>query len=1140
MKQLEAIALVQFFLYERKDLELGWNTAFLGPNGTGKTALLDALQIVFLAADQNRTHFNASGEGKKRARALRDYCLGIYGQTDDERYRNHANTYIDLVFRDPESRIPVTAGVALEAHADHLEDPFVSLYILPGVALNTSSHVEQEGGKELVLPWRRFQHVASDLCRLANTTAFFTTNREEFSRRLFIEHLSSPGEKPNVRGIRSTFARSLKLNKDVTDLSETLRDHLIEPRPTNVRQFRARLDQFRDVRELIRQIKIRIEEVTKVTKGYHVVQQQRTAQANLECLRAIYDTERVGEQLAENEERRNTLAEDLQNARIALERAKDEVRDADAARERALTARSQDPDFQKQAGHAERLSDLESDFETAQGDLTSALRSALEAAVAAGKLPALANHQSSFEDAINQLMTLEEAAKGRNVPPAEAIHAVSKVLADCHEHVRLSLATAEFEFRAARDQQRDAKTALERAQRGLTTLRPATVALQRLLEDAGIESSPVCDLVTVTEPDWQPALEAYLSSHVDALLVPKTQELAAIDLYKGLKGEQRVYRVKLALPSRGRPWQAPGSGKYAAQLLTSDNRDAVWYLQGELGRLSLAKTSQELQAGTKALSQEGMVSSGGGIERMQLPPRNELKLGRQDSGLQRQWAEGALTEANALLQNAQLQVEHLQKALPRLAQYADAEASRQRMERLFVTAREGGQRVEELRARLAASQTDQLASLEAVLIVAGDRLRLAQESKDREIKREAKLTEQLDQAESAGRTLGQMQAVVMGKEATCRQHPLYSANEVERHRERYDERFGDDIVACLNACTEAIRNAATRADNADREAWTAFCQYVADYDLRNHDIKSDQWERAYKYVLEDKLRLEEMELAERLEEAEQAYDAAVRVFRTDVAQTLLEGFEAIDEQITSLNQVLKAAPEFSNGERYQFKHKPVEQHRPLYEFLKRVREYGEAEEDIFGGSGKVPDEFRALVEGDSNSELLLESSPLNDHRRFFSYDVEISHDGTSKGWLSKRFGPGSGGEHRTPLYVIFGAALAAAYGKARGVQTAGGIIMLDEAFEKMDAQNVRATAEYLNALGLQLIMAGPETDQPKMSSFLNVYYDMARFGSRSVQMTKNVVMDEARELLQSDNFLLHPELLEQEKRIIAEVDHGVS
>ncbi|MCL1031899.1 ATP-binding protein, partial [Serratia silvae] len=58
LKLLENIALVQFFLYEAKDLETGINTAFLGPNGTGKSALLDAIQVVMLAADGNRTHFN--------------------------------------------------------------------------------------------------------------------------------------------------------------------------------------------------------------------------------------------------------------------------------------------------------------------------------------------------------------------------------------------------------------------------------------------------------------------------------------------------------------------------------------------------------------------------------------------------------------------------------------------------------------------------------------------------------------------------------------------------------------------------------------------------------------------------------------------------------------------------------------------------------------------------------------------------------------------------------------------------------------------------------------------------------------------------------------------------------------------------
>lgn len=89
-------------------------------------------------------------------------------------------------------------------------------------------------------------------------------------------------------------------------------------------------------------------------------------------------------------------------------------------------------------------------------------------------------------------------------------------------------------------------------------------------------------------------------------------------------------------------------------------------------------------------------------------------------------------------------------------------------------------------------------------------------------------------------------------------------------------------------------------------------------------------------------------------------------------------------------------------------------------------------------------------------------------------------------------------------------------------------MLLDEAFEKMDPQNIKATVQFLNSLGLQLIMAGPESDQGKLSSFLSIYYDMARYGTRTIQMKKNVVLNRAQELLQSDNYLLNPDILTQE------------
>ena len=489
------------------------------------------------------------------------------------------------------------------------------------------------------------------------------------------------------------------------------------------------------------------------------------------------------------------------------------------------------------------------------------------------------------------------------------------------------------------------------------------------------------------------------------------------------------------------------------------------------------------------------------------------------------------------MDTANAQVKYIAPVEQRLSLFADIDSTYPKLESLFTAAAEGSRELQDLQDALIATQSDRLGSLNANFEAASKRLADADADEKRLIEHKSTLASESHGAKARIDRLVERQGLAALDEARTRQHPLYNANEVQRHRERYDERHGEHWNELLEALRNAIHNAEKAANTHDSDAWGKFTLYLRDFQLQNIDIASNQWERAYTFILEDKHRLEDLELADQLAKSEEAYEAAVKVFRTDVAQTLLEGFEAIEEQIKGLNEVLKHAPEFSNGERYRFKYVPVEQHRALYDFLRRVREHGDAEVDIFGGAGKVPEEFKALVEGDVSSELLHETSPLNDHRRFFSYDVEILGSEGPIGLLSKRLGPGSGGEHRTPLYVIFGAALAAAYGKSRGSQARGGIMLLDEAFEKMDAQNVRATADYLNALGLQLVMAGPEADQAKMSSFLDVYYDMARYGSRTVQLTKNVVLDEARKLLESDNYLLNPSLLDQAMQKIAETEH---
>ena len=139
----------------------------------------------------------------------------------------------------------------------------------------------------------------------------------------------------------------------------------------------------------------------------------------------------------------------------------------------------------------------------------------------------------------------------------------------------------------------------------------------------------------------------------------------------------------------------------------------------------------------------------------------------------------------------------------------------------------------------------------------------------------------------------------------------------------------------------------------------------------------------------------------------------------------------------------------------------------------------------------------------------------------------IQQDGRVIGTLSERMRSGSGGEHRAPMYVIAGAALAAAYGKRDGQQGGLGLIMLDEFGDKIDAQNARATTNYLRSLGLQLVLAAPDTAQGTLSGVLDSYIELFRDGDL-LQAERIEVQAAARALLLSDQFDLHPELLAEE------------
>jgi hypothetical protein len=281
-------------------------------------------------------------------------------------------------------------------------------------------------------------------------------------------------------------------------------------------------------------------------------------------------------------------------------------------------------------------------------------------------------------------------------------------------------------------------------------------------------------------------------------------------------------------------------------------------------------------------------------------------------------------------------------------------------------------------------------------------------------------------------------------------------------------------------------------------------------------------------------RLRDTELLDYKAQMENAYKVSQETFRNDVALALSQNIEALDVTMNQLNRVLKECPAFTNGERYQFKRVIRPHFKQLLEFVKNIASFG-PQEDLLGGAGEIPAQFKELLEDKIAPGAGSIKSPLDDYREFYEFDVEIIRDDplTAKpkvvGQLSKRLGPGSGGEHRAPLYVIAGAALASAYRLDRGNRDGIRLILLDEAFNKMDPTNITATMRYLQDLGLQVLMASPGENLGVLTAYLHRYYDIAKDPVRNVILINgHDVTEETREMFMSDDLDTYPELIEQE------------
>ena len=1124
MYLLEQFHMVQFFLFGAETLSFSPATGIVAPNGAGKSAVLDAMQIVLYGGDQNQIVLNAQSGGAsgQRGRSVREYCLGYY--RGDEHIRENATTYLTMVFRDTDEDLPpVSVGLALGASTNDPKLHVYGRYVIEGVALTLDDHLEANAEADILpLAWDTFRRMLEDSAKRANGS--FTpspTAEKQIEAMLFTLRPKGRGS-IDVKAFRRALKNALNL-QNVPDTSSFVRNHIIDAHPIDLKEFRSQLDNLRALQEKVRQTLERLESVSRLIAEGHKAKQTRMHAATYKALEYDYARELHMEAVDVSQDKVNEAKKNLDEALKKVESAKTEHSRQNAAYIELERQSDSDPSL---SAARDMVAEREKLLGPIKTNLAKTLRKVVASFETAHRLnPGIGNWEHLATPWLHLLNVVAKASVGDELAAddaqmSSALRESALQAAPIIELVRKQKDKDEQQHAKLGAELRVANDQLKRIQEGKSELLPPVQTVMNILGDKGYLCMPVCDLVTVTDTDWAPVIEGFLGRSRTALVVQSGRFDEALAAFNKIPWDAKPDSVLLVNPVKSKVDMDSVPPKGLARLIAGENPIAVDYIRMRLGRLQqLERVTPDSPEGfTRTGEQAGRADFG----RRRPAAATELMLGRQDARHRSQVLQQQRNTLSQQVAEAEQKASLSRKLVEALENLAGLDTRTEEIERWLTDHTQEQKSLAEKAAMQQIASTPDLLARQQLISNAKTAALTAQDELEAASQEVGTYTEAVRQAKvSLGELSGKTDRICL-EAVTSYQHPHMDGAWFESKRDELDA-AGKPLLEIVKQTRDAANGREITLAKQKQALASDLGTYANQYDPQM-EIAVDNMDALCETAEHEKVRLEESELQHYQGLSKEAAESAERTFKVRIAANLRDSFSSMRGTLLELNRTMDRLPPFSNNEKYHFRWEVNQTHRALHEFILKAADAG-PEGDIFSEKVDAPPEFRLMLEGkDTETAKLLE-----DYRNFFNFELEVFSNGVLVTNFSKRMDKGSGGEHRAPLFIVAAASMARALGKLQGDTSGMSLIIFDEMGDKIDSVNTRAVFEYLKALGLQPIVAAPDDALGKINESVDTYIEMYR--DEDIFSVKHVRIDEeGHVILDSDNWRKHPEIYEEELR----------
>ncbi len=1123
-------------LLEAQDIDIHGITAVIGPTGAGKSTMLDGIQTVLSANNANLLNLNAAA-GEQRDRSVIEYCLGCVIDIDHGApRRDGCETTLALTFRDTELKRNVAIGIMLTAAKGDKKAETRHLFIAPDVDFRIKDFVVRDADGDAVM--LSHESIMERLRAACGKRLKTPPNSVKFADAFLAE--MRPTLSPDGLRFLRTFSNALAA-REIKDPTHFVRTFVLEPQRLPIDRIRERIANWREMEGEARRLEEMLRDIGVVRGRFatwarqHVkLQTERFLAAHTERLRIEREIAGLRVTADKAQAERDAADQLITNHRQAIKAL--ETENADHRATMATTSKHGSLIF----------------IETAETASRRERDGALDEMKKAADLFARAAHLRDIEDRL-PLSCHPALAAARGISGLTAGRKPAEWLGraeDVAEQARavLPLAKAGASFAAQRDALAAEIAALdgriaeltpqvEAAGRsdGVMLSRHVKTLMEELLAQ-GIVSRALPDVVDVAEPEWAYALESLLGPNREALLVDRDQMSEAYEYLYRNRNRFHGCRLVNVRKTRGQGERAV-AGSIAGIVRTGDS-DARAFIDSLVGHYARAEDEHDLQRHQHAIMRNGKTTSG-----LALRVHQDLTplLGRTAQAAALDRARAELDELRAQRRDKQQTKTLLEQAAALVAAFTPERAGA--ILAAAESARTADAQLRSLATQRASLETedtrllsDAIAENARMIKDYGDELKEQEALRDQRNTLLIQTNTQIEIQAGKIEELARRERAIEAEQAAADVQSMIKLAGVEETIERaratvetklaFDYRGREKAYLAetrIQMERQALDTEKSRVDNqrrAVRELHEFVSKYVGPSPLPENATEIDQ----FHWCLYKEQKIEEHELRPYRERVIAARAEMEMALKEDLLAQLWEKFELVRTQIDALNARLKSRTFV--GQIYSFSRTVAARYKAIHDLAVLVG--SSPERGLFGPDAKVTDdEYRQAME---RIEAIVSSTDaidgIEDYRQYFEFELDIKTagedaevaEGPADSGFSKKAGKMSGGQRQAPYYVAIAASMVATYYPKGRTGQGMGLVMFDEAFNKLDIKNTRALIEFYRSLGLQVIIAAPEDKRPTFLECVDSIVSVVRPpSSDALHMDTETIGARARAAMHAEN-----------------------